>query len=61
MSQVHYARDTWLTNGLRIRIRLIVLSNFDVQSFSIRVTNYLILIFKGLFNLWIYLDSKFNQ
>ena len=50
MSQVRYARDTWLTNGLRIRIRLIVLSNFDEQSISIRVTNYLILIFKVLIN-----------
>ena len=48
MLQVHYARDVWLTNGLRIRIRLVVLSNFHVQSFFIRVTDYFILIFKVL-------------
>ena len=48
MLQVHYARDVWLTNGLRIRIRLVVLSNFHIQSFSIRVTVYFILILKGL-------------
>ena len=38
MLQVHYARDVWLTNGLRIRIRLVVLSNFHVQSNFIRLT-----------------------
>ena len=36
--RVWYARDAWRTNGLRIRIRLVVLSNFHVQSFSIRAT-----------------------
>ena len=29
---VCYARDAWRMNGLRIRIRLVVLSNFHVQS-----------------------------
>ena len=48
MLQVHYARDAWWTNGLRIRIRLVVLSNFHVQSIFIRVTDYFILIFKDL-------------
>ena len=48
MLQVLYARDAWRTNGLRIRIRLVVLSNFHVQSFSIRGTDYFILIFKDL-------------
>jgi len=60
MLQARYARDVWWTNGLRIRIRLVVLSNFHVQSFSIQAMIYFILIFKGLFNLWIYLYSKFN-
>ena len=50
--RVCYARDVWRTNGLRIRIRLVVLSNFHVQSFSIRATVYLILILKDLFNFW---------
>ena len=45
---VRYARDGWRTNGLRIRIRLVVMSNFHVQSFSIRVTVYFILILKDL-------------
>ena len=58
MLQVHYARDAWRTNGLRIRIRLVVLSNFHVQSFSIRVTNYFILIFKVLIHFLIYFNSK---
>ena len=31
---VRYARDAWQTNGLCIRIRLIVLSNFHGQNFS---------------------------
>ena len=35
-------------NGLRIRICLVVLSNFHVQSIFIRVTGYFILIFKVL-------------
>ena len=43
---VCYARDVWRTNGLHIRIRLVVLSNFHVQSIFIRVTVYFILIFK---------------
>ena len=38
----------WRTNGLRIRIRLVVLSNFHVQSFSIQDTVYFILILKKL-------------
>ena len=46
--RVCYARDVWRTNGLRIRIRLVVLSNFHVQSFSIRATVYFILILKDL-------------
>ena len=46
--RVHYARDAWHTNGLRIRIRLVVLSNFHVQSFVIRATVYFILILKDL-------------
>ena len=58
MLQVHYARDAWRTNGLRIRIRLVVLSNFHVQSFSIRVTDYFILIFKVLIHFLIYFNSK---
>ena len=40
MLQVHYARDAWRTNELRIRIRLVVLSNFHVENFFIRVTDY---------------------
>ena len=48
--RVCYARDVWRTNGLRIRIRLIVLSNFHVQSIFIRVTDYFILIFKVLYH-----------
>ena len=50
MLHVRYARDVWRTNGLRIRIRLVVLSNFHVQSIFIRATDYLILIFKDLNN-----------
>ena len=46
--RVCYARDVWRANGLRIRIRLVVLSNFHVQSFSIRATVYFILILKDL-------------
>ena len=42
--RVCYARDVWRTNGLRIQIRLVVLSNFHVQ--TIRATVYFILIFK---------------
>ena len=45
---VRYARDAWRTNGLRIRIRLVVLSNFHVQSIFIQVTDYFILIYKDL-------------
>ena len=32
---VCYARDVWRMNGLRIRIRLVVLSNFRVESIFI--------------------------
>ena len=45
-----YRSRMWRTNGLRIRIRLIVLSNFHVESIFIRVTDYFILIFKVLLN-----------
>ena len=55
MLQVHYARDTWRTNGLHIRIRLVVLSNFHVESISIRGTVYFILILKDLIIFIIYL------
>ena len=48
MLQVRYARDVWLANRLRIRIRLVVLNNFHVQSIFIRVTDYFILISKDL-------------
>ena len=37
--RVCYARDVWRTNGLRIRIRLVVLSNFHVENILIRVTD----------------------
>ena len=47
MLHVRYDRDMWRTNGPRIRIRLVVLSNFHVQSFSIRATVYFLLILKG--------------
>ena len=43
---VRYARGVWRTNGLRIRIRLVVLSNFHVESIFIRATVYFLLIFK---------------
>ena len=46
--RVRYARDVWRANGLRIRIRLVVLSNFHVQSIFIRVTDYFLLILKDL-------------
>ena len=39
MLQVHYARDVWWMNGLRIQIRLVVLSNFHVENILIRVTD----------------------
>ena len=52
---VCYARDAWRTNGLRIRIRLVDLSNSHVQSFSIRATVYFILILKDLIHFRIYL------
>ena len=48
MLHVRYARDVWLTNGWRIRIRPVVLSNFHVQSIFIRATDYFILICKVL-------------
>lgn len=46
--RVCYARDVWQMNGLRIRIRLVVLSNFHVRSFLIRATVYFILMLKDL-------------
>ena len=55
MLQVHYARDTWRMNGLRFWIRIVVLSNFHVQSFSIRAMVYFILILKDLIIFRIYL------
>ena len=61
MLHVRYARDVWRTNGLRIRIPLVVLSNFHVQSIFIRATDYLIRIFKVLnhfFNFLNLLNSK---
>ena len=58
MLQVHYARDAWRTNGLCIRIRLVVLSNFHVQSIFIRVLDYFILIFKVLNHFLNYFNSK---
>ena len=48
--RVHYARDVWQTNGLRIRIRLVVLSNFHVESIFIQAMVYFILILKDLIN-----------
>ena len=39
MLQVCYARDVWWANGLRIRIRLVVLNNFHVENILIRVTD----------------------
>ena len=40
--RVCYARDVWRSNGLRIRVRLVVLSNFHVQGIFIRTTVYFI-------------------
>ena len=37
--RVRQVRGVWRTNGLRIRIRLVVLSNFHVESILIRVTD----------------------
>ena len=48
MLHVRYARDVEMTNGPRIRIRLIVLSNFHVQSIFILAMVYFILIFEVL-------------
>ena len=53
MLQVRYARDVWRANELRIRIRLV--SNFHVQTLSIRATVYFILILKDLIIFRIYL------
>ena len=58
--RVRYARDVWWTNGLRIRTRPVVLSNFYVQSFSIRATVYFILILKDL-NRFLDLFNYFNS
>ena len=52
MLRVCYARDVWRTNGLGIRIRLIVLSKFHVENIFIRVMDYFILIFKALDIIW---------
>ena len=57
---VHYARDVWRANGEHIRIRLVILRNFHVQTFSIRVTVYFILILKDL-NLFQHLYNYFNS
>ena len=38
--RVRYARDVWRTNGLRIRIRWIFLSNFHVENIFIGVMDY---------------------
>ena len=48
MLQVRYARDAWLTSGLRVRIRLVVLSNLHVESIFIWATVYFLLILKDL-------------
>ena len=56
---VRYARDAWWTNGLRIRVCLVVLSNFHVQSIFIRVTDYFLLILKD-FNHFQDLFNYFN-
>ena len=53
--QVRYDREVQWTNGLRSRMRLVVLSNFHVQSFSIRGTVYFIIILKDLMIFRIYL------
>ena len=45
---VRYARDMWRMNGPRIRIRLVILGNFHVQSIFIRATVYFILFFQVL-------------
>ena len=61
---VCYARYAWRMNGLHIQIRLVVLSNFHVQSFPIRATDYLILIFKVLIhflNVFIYLNLTLSR
>ena len=54
--RVRYARDVWQMNGLRIRVRHVVLSNFHVENIFIRATvNFLyfskvLIIFLNLFN-----------
>ena len=51
-------------NGLRIRIRLVVLSNFHVQSFFIRAMVYFILTLKDLnhfYDLFNYLNSTLSR
>ena len=37
--RVWYVRGAWWTNGLRIRVRLVVLSNFHVENILIQVTD----------------------
>ena len=46
--RVRYAGGVWRTNGLCNRIRLVVLSNFHVQSFPIRAMVYFIFNLKDL-------------
>ena len=58
---VRYARDVWQTNGLHIRIRLIVLSNFHVESIFIRVTDYFILLCKVLKHFLICFNLKIER
>ena len=36
--RVREVREVWWTHGLRIRIRLVVLSNFHIENIFIRVT-----------------------
>ena len=52
--RVCYARDVWWTNGLRIRIHLVFLSNFHIENFLNRVTVYFLLIFKVLVHFLIF-------
>ena len=37
--KVASSKEVWWTNGLRIRIRLVVLSNFHIENILIRVTD----------------------
>ena len=40
--RVRYVREVWWADGLRIRFRLVILSNFHVESIFLRVTDYFI-------------------